>query len=260
MLLDRKNIKIENTNSKLSFGTTGGGAWKVWDRFLLYDNEQLFHIGNICGTCAFFFRQIKTDMTTSYTIENIRAEMNSGINKLNDELIKELSTLMPVGEYEILLLEIRPFMTRFNGDGDYFVEEQSKLWDSMSESEDKGAFYYRGTDSRINETEKLYEFFIPLYQPNCFDESRIEYYQKLIRNGEKPTALALGVVDSKECVYCDLPEDGIVCHWSFANYLLDGHHKIQAAAREKKPITLISFIAKDYTWQVIDELIKKYEQ
>lgn len=263
MLLDHTHIKIKDSNSKLSFTTTGGSSWKVWNRYISYDNEQLFHIGNVCGTCAFFFSQVKTDLTGSYTVDGIRERLNHGIKKLDDNLMQRLTTIIPAGEYECMLLEIHPYQTCFNGKGDYFQEEQTPLWYYANDDETTGTgmVYYRGTDQIISKQEKLFEFFIPLYQPSSLDEKRIKYYQERIRQGITPTAIALSVIDVKESmIYDEEPADKIICHWAFANYLLDGHHKIQATAREQKALTLISFISKDASFRVVDKLVDIYKK
>ncbi|MGM5629859.1 hypothetical protein O2K51_03070 [Apibacter raozihei] len=261
MLLDHIYLKITKSDSKLSFTTTGGGDWEVWDRFISYDNEPLFHIGNICGTCAFFFTQIKTDLAGSYTADSVRNNLANGIETISDDISKQLSAIIPEGEYECLLLEIQPYQTCYNGKRDYFKEEQNPLWDYEDETDETGGIYYRGTDSVISEHEKLFEFFIPLYPPSSLEENRVRFYQEQIREGKQPTALALAVVDAKECMtYMEIPEDGIVSHWTYANYLLDGHHKIQAASREKKSITLLSFISKDASFKVVDTLVELYKK
>lgn len=263
MLSDHKHIEITDSNSKLSFTTTGGDNWKVWDRYISYDNEQLYHIGNVCGTCAFFFRQVKTDLTGSYTVDSVREILNSGINRLDDSLLQSLAAIIPNGAYECILLEIQPYQTCFNGKGDYFKEDQAPLWyyGGDDDTVGTGMSYYRGTDRVISKQEKLFEFFIPLYQPSSLNEERIKYYREQIRKGRKPTAIALSVIDAKESmIFDEEPADGIICHWGFANYLLDGHHKIQAAAREHQPITLISFISKDASFRIVDDLVNFYKK
>jgi hypothetical protein len=95
-------------------------------------------------------------------------------------------------------------------------------------------------------------------------EERIQYYQELILKGEKPTALAFSVLDVKSpCFYPEINGEEVkpefMTHWCFANYLIDGHHKIQAAHRLQKSITLLTFISKKASWQLTDELVKFYE-
>ncbi|WP_165024303.1 hypothetical protein [Dysgonomonas sp. ZJ279] len=262
MLLDHKSLKVQESNSKLSFTTTVGANWEVWDRYISYNNKHLFHIGNVCGTCQFFFSQLKTDLTASYTIEEVRDSLNSGLNKLDENLLQYLKDILPVGDYECLLLKIYPHQTCFNGKGDYFAEDQALLWNYGEEkSEQIGMTYYRGMDKIILDKEKLFEFFIPLYQPQSLNEDRVLFYQNQIKKGIQPTAISLSVVDTKESmIFDEESEDGVICHWGFANYLLDGHHKIQAAAREQKTITLISFISKDASFKVVNQLVDFYKQ
>ncbi|MEN9868439.1 MAG: hypothetical protein RL748_4029 [Pseudomonadota bacterium] len=50
MLLETKEIEVAESNSVLGFATEGGGAWKIWDRYLTIDGQHAYHIGNICWT------------------------------------------------------------------------------------------------------------------------------------------------------------------------------------------------------------------
>ena len=58
MLLDKTETQICESKSVLSFETEGGGQWKVWDRYIAIEGKKAFHIGNICGTCSFFFERL----------------------------------------------------------------------------------------------------------------------------------------------------------------------------------------------------------
>ncbi|MBE9002065.1 hypothetical protein IQ274_28640 [Nostoc sp. LEGE 12447] len=70
------------------------------------------------------------------------------------------------------------------------------------------------------------------------------HYQDEIAHGGQPTAFAVSVLDVKQpAVWEDNPE--ITEHWCLAHYLLDGHHKIYAAAQTNKPLNLVSFLAVD---------------
>ncbi len=86
----------------------------------------------------------------------------------------------------------------------------------------------------------------------------------VIQNGLKPTVLALGVLDVKtSMIYPEVDgeeiDPEIDTHWCFANYLIDGHHKIMAANRLGESIPMISFISKEQSWKLIDKLIDTYE-
>ena len=57
-IISKSSLKIEKSDSIISFQTTGGGTWEVWDRYLTIDGEKAYHIGNVCGTCSFFFERL----------------------------------------------------------------------------------------------------------------------------------------------------------------------------------------------------------
>ncbi|HSU35413.1 MAG TPA: hypothetical protein VLJ88_07115, partial [Propionibacteriaceae bacterium] len=55
--------------------------------------------------------------------------------------------------------------------------------------------------------------------------------------GGTPTALALSVIDVTQ------PHDSDQAHWGLTHFLLDGHHKIDAAARQNLPLRILCVIA-----------------
>ncbi len=67
-------------------------------------------------------------------------------------------------------------------------------------------------------------------------------YANRLSNGERPTALAVSVLDVRGPT---TREEGpeVTEHWCLSHYLLDGHHKTYAASQVERPITLLSFLA-----------------
>ncbi len=87
------------------------------------------------------------------------------------------------------------------------------------------------------------------------DEQRIAYFRDQLTLGVRPTAIAVSVLDIKQYY------DSDVAHWCLAHYLLDGHHKIAAAAETGCPITLLSFVTSDHGISApenIDKLLNRY--
>ncbi|MBW8723883.1 MAG: hypothetical protein JF625_01815 [Inquilinus limosus] len=64
-------------------------------------------------------------------------------------------------------------------------------------------------------------------------------YEALLAAGSVPTAVAISLLDVKG------PAMRGIDHWCLTHYLLDGHHKLAAAARAGRPLTLITFLATD---------------
>lgn len=260
-ILNRQPLIVDNSKSKLGFATTGGGSWKVWDRFITYDGQPLFHIGNVCGTCSFFFERLENALDKSIVPGELIARLNSGLTSLDPGLVKDYSVLFPDDTYEVLWLEIFPHLVFPNDKNDYFVNDLWKTWEiEEGENSQANTEYYRGLDKNILEEDKVFEFFIPLYPSSRLHEKRINFYEEQIKMGHKPTALAVSILDVKSPGFYP-SMDGkevkpdFLTHWCLANYLIDGHHKIQAAHRQKKSITLLSYLSRGASWRQVDELI-----
>jgi hypothetical protein len=65
-----------------------------------------------------------------------------------------------------------------------------------------------------------------------------------LRTGRVPTALALSVLDVKQPADWE-GEPEVTEHSVLAHYLLDGHRRINAAAREGLPTRLLALLALD---------------
>ena len=244
MLLDKTTTKITDSESILSFETSGTKPWDVWDRYIMIDGKQAFHIGNICGTCSFFFERLDGANKTPNPKNTIQA-LNKGIKKLDESLINNLEKIIPNGEYIVTLSEIKPQLTKPNDSNDYFANEQVQL---LGINHFSGlphyprTEYYRSNSFNINEDTGFFEFIVPTFPNGWLDIEKVEEYQTIIRDKEKPTIVTMGILDVKTPMDYN-EEESITSHWCLANYLVDGHHKIYASALENKPITMISFLA-----------------
>ena len=260
-LIAQEPLKISGSTSQLSFTTTGGGWWKVWDRFISLDGEQLFHIGNVCGTCEFFFRRVIERFVPSLEIASIRTALENGIQSL-DLTAKTFAELLPDGNYIAALFVAEPHLVGTGKAEDYFSTDQRQAWRGDGSAPASG--YYRGESRPIRNREKMFEFVIPLYDVAKLNPERVEHYRRIISHGGLPTAVSIGVLDVKESM--SWPEqDGKEIepdfrgHWCFANYLLDGHHKMAAASESEMPLTLLAFISIDHSWKLVDDLVRFYE-
>ncbi len=83
-----------------------------------------------------------------------------------------------------------------------------------------------------------------MFPQTWLDKTRLEYYENEISKGTIPTAICLTVLDIKApAVWNNNEQPQFVRHWCLAHYILDGHHKLYAAAKAGKPINLLSFLA-----------------
>ena len=264
-LIESKPLTITASQSKLAFTTTGGGNWEVWDRFISLGGEPIFHIGNICGTCEFFFCRVAESTIASIEIDCVKSDLESGIVNIGPTATT-LSEIIPNGKYVLALFEIEPHQVGTDTTPDYFSHEQRLAWADDDNDGSPVTGYYRGNSIAMANQQMLFEFFVPLYDSSLLNQERVEHYKSLLKSGMRPTAVSLSVLDVKAPMVFPEDEDGneiepeFRTHWCFANYLLDGHHKVFAAHTLGLPITMLSFISIDHSWQLVDELITHYKQ
>jgi hypothetical protein len=218
----------------------------VWDRYLTIEGKKAFHIGNVCGTCSFFFERME-GANQRVDASEVIERLNSGLTSLEPSVVGVLESLLPDGRYRVLLQEVRPKLVSPGEEGDYFVEEQVALWGvdrfwSMPHS--PKTEYYRLATRVLPGARGLFEFLVPAFPNSWLRTQRLLEYFALLGKRGKPTAVAISVLDVKA------PDEWtgvqeVTSHWCLAHYLLDGHHKVYAAALADRPLTLVSFLSAE---------------
>lgn len=244
MLLGTSELEVKGSSSIIGFTTEGGGSWKVWDRYLTIEGKKAFHIGNICGTCSFFFERLE-GANKSVNAEAIIDALNKGVKNLEPSIVQALALIVPDGKYKLLLQVVRPHLVKPGEKADYFTDEQVALWGvdgfwgmpHFPKTE-----YYRLQTKKIKEGRGLFEFLVPMFPHNWLESKRLAEYETAYDNNEMPSAVSISILDVKSPADWDGEKD-ITSHCCLAHYLIDGHHKVYAAAKTGKPLTLISFLA-----------------
>ena len=77
--------------------------------------------------------------------------------------------------------------------------------------------------------------------PTWNTRERVEEYVELMGRGTAPTAVAVSTLDVCEPAF-GMPADHYR-HWGLTHFLLDGHHKLEAAATAGRPVQLLSLLA-----------------
>jgi hypothetical protein len=247
-VIDRTSRSINESNSIISFETTGGGGWEKWDRYLCIEGKKAFHIGNICGTCEFFFERLGGANGTNQGVspKDISKAFQEGLSNLDNKFLSDVSLILPNGDYEVSLIEVNPKFIELGEEADYFSNEQVDVWgiDSFwGLPHYPKVKYYRSLTKEITNSSKLFEFIVPTFPVNWLEEETLEKYKSIISKGNKPTALCLSVLDIKEPADYD-DNTKHPQHWCLTHYIVDGHHKIYSASQLNKPITVLSFLAK----------------
>ena len=247
MLYDVSELKVKGSTSIIDFAAEGVGAWQTWDRYLTVDGKKAFHIGNICGTCEFFFERLEganNGVNKRVNVEAVVNELNAGIRKLDPALVKALSLMVPDGKYKVLLQDIQPRLVIPREEADYFTKEQVTLWgvDAWEPPHFPHTEYYRLKTKTISDGKGFFEFLVPMFPHGWLQQERLDEYAAAFKNGGMPTAVSISVFDVKSPADWDEKQD-VTSHCCLAHYLIDGHHKAYAAAEQGKPITLLSFLA-----------------
>jgi hypothetical protein len=245
-LLHSTELRVEQSQSILAFQRVGPETNPGFDRYLTIEGKQAFHIGNICGTCEFFFRRLN-GANQKISPSELSERFRQGITTLDAEFLANLAPVLPNANYRVTLLKLTPQLVRPGESNDYFVNEQVELWgiDSFwNLPKDPRSEYYRTAPRPLGDRRELYEFLVPLVPSNWLHADTVTRYEQRIADDQQPTALAIATLDIKQPADWE-DEPTITEHWCLAHYMLDGHHKTLAAARAGRPITLISFLAVD---------------
>lgn len=239
-------ITIANSSSIVGFEKSGDANWPVWDRYLTIENKRAYHMGNICGTCAFLFERLE-GANRSISATNIAERLNSGLGITDPAFTAALSQILPTGSYRINFPTVTPHLVSPGNPDDYFTKEQVDLWGIepfWGLPHHPRVAYYRARSLDLGEQRQLFEFVIPMFASTWLDPKRLEHYENEIAKGIKPTAFVLSVLDVKApAVWYGDSDPLITEHWCLAHYLLDGHHKMFTAAQQEAPLNLVSFLA-----------------
>jgi hypothetical protein len=239
-------VTSTSVESRIAFATEGGGSWPAWDRFITLDGKKAYHIGNICGTCAFFFERLE-GANDKVSPTELSQRFRKGVTQLNEDLLRTAAAVLPAGEYSALLIKCVPKKVLPSEPGDYFREEQVALWgvDSFwglphyTKTE-----YYRTAQLDMTNARGFFEFIVPMFPTRFLHAEAVSSYKAALSDGTTPTALTISILDVKQPADWE-GDPRINAHWCLSHYLLDGHHKTLAASELGLPITLLSFLAVD---------------
>lgn len=258
-IIDQIKYTIGESQSIVGFETSGGGSWEVWDRYLTVGGKRAYHIGNICGTCSFFFLRLE-GAAGSVSPAEIRDRLNEGIGILDKRLLDDISAIMPKGDYIVTLFEIHPSLVDIGGPTDYFANEQVDMEILAGIARDDCPFnpeirYYRSATVTFENRERLFEFIVPMQPQEELNDNVVNNYIQTIQNGVMPTALAISILDIKgQENWIPESEPYGLNHRCLAHYLLDGHHKVFAASKLGQPVSLLSFLAIEPSMALLEEI------
>ncbi|MFE2928422.1 hypothetical protein [Streptomyces goshikiensis] len=203
----------------------------------MVDDEPAFEVSFYCETCPLPFRQLET-AREKLSLESMQERLSGPLDDPGDGgVIDAFGALPPEGEF----LSVEPQMIIPGKAGDYFSDEQVTAWGAISSGaspEHPHTPYYRTFETAVDADAHLYEFVVPMVPPTWNERERVEEYVARMEQGTVPTAVAVSTLDV--CRPAISFGDDPSVHWGLTHFLLDGHHKLEAAATAGRPVRLLS--------------------
>lgn len=246
-------IIIENSATSVAFKTGSKSAvFGFWERYLAINGKNVYKIGVACSTCPYLFERVAELDSANYAkimeqAHIINSKFNAGITTVEQELVDSLKIVMPKGRYSVFLTRIIPKLVYPGDSNDYFANEQFKFLDLDCPYNPRTEYYLGHKVQEFSYKENLFEFIVPLFSSKLLNSERIEYYKHILLSGKMPTAVSLGILDviCSERGLRNYEDTSVLAHACFAQYLIDGHHKLYAAALAQKPLTILTFLAHE---------------
>jgi hypothetical protein len=243
-ILESKRMITGSASSRLQFDSVVGPV--ISQRYLLLDGKRAYDLGNTCQTCALLFERLP-GATKSLAIQEAAEALRHSVTSLDEGVVAAVGAGLPQDDYLTVLAETSIDFVRPGDPADYFVREQVALWgedrfDCLPH--DPRVPYYRAGSLRIGERRHLFNFVVPMYPTKWLTFRTVAEYMREMETRGTGTAVTLSLLDVKaptdwEGEEHPDPDE----HWLFTHYLIDGHHKLHAAAEKNKPLRLLSFVA-----------------
>lgn len=250
-ILDQQSPRAAGTNDaplRFGEGARPAGTWRG-RRLLLLDGEPAFELSFWCGTCPFLFQRLQGANRT-LSITALQQRLDNGLQALDDDVIDSLSMLLPAGEYLPMLEQLQPRLVMPMRPGDYFSEDQVATWGIdgfWGLPQYPRTPYYRGATRKLGPRSRLHEFIVPMVPPSWNDASVVAQHAQRLAATTAPTCLAVSILDiCQPADWDDERQDGLT-HWGLAHFLLDGHHKLQAAAENGGRLRLLTLLSVDHS-------------
>lgn len=226
-------------------------------RTLSVDGATAFELNWWCGTCPYLFER-QPGARTAPSVDGLRDRLDSGLDRVDDDVVTAYGSLLPEGGYLPMLLEATPRRVAPGGVGDFFTAENRVTWGQPEAGASPGTEYYRTFETRIDDDAHLYEFVVPMVPPSWNEPATVDEHAERLAKGAAPTAVALTTLDVIDPVWAEAGSD-LHTQWCLTHFLLDGHHKIAAAARLGRPMRLLALLSLDNSLADEDQVARLHE-
>jgi hypothetical protein len=220
---------------------TWAGARRLW-----IGGQAAFELTFWCGTCPILFQRLN-GATGTLSIAELEKRLGRGLNGIDSEVLSALTGLLPTARYLPMLLQVTPRLVTPAGQDDYYAHEQVATWGldgSWGLPENPRTPYYRTFETPVTTDAHLYEFVVPMVPPTWNDPAQVRQHARTLSTSSQPTAVAVSTLDIAQPAVTNHSSDYYE-HWALTHFLLDGHHKLAAAATTARPLQLLTLVTID---------------
>lgn len=240
------SFQTTSTDSPIGFEHRGDCSAGLFTRYLTLHGERAYELSFSCGTCYFLFERLP-GANSAVDIHELDNLLRASLTRIDSEIIEKIAPILPAGTYTPCLRTVTPKLVAPCSEHDYFSHEQITLWGVdpfWGLPHYPNTEYYRTLTKGLGDGAALFEFVVPMVPKNWLDKDTVAAYTEDMQQGAQPTAIAISTLDIKQPAEWE-GDPAITAHYCQAHFLLDGHHKCFAASQIGKPITLLSFVARD---------------
>jgi hypothetical protein len=221
------------------------------NRYLAVDGVPAYQIAYSCGTCGLVLRRQPGAPDGCLSVDEVRARLTTGLRALDGEVVAAFSAQLPRGDYLVMLLDVRPRLVAPGSAEDYFATDGPAAWQNEEfeyNVDPTNISYYRLGQGRVGEHDELFQFAVPMFDAERLAPERVAQYAAA-DDGRHLTAVALGLLDIEG------PWFRRERHAGLFHFLLDGHHKMAAAATIGRPIRLLTFVSSGDSFAGDEDLL-----
>ena len=237
-------------------GVRSPGDTGSWYHYLTVAGERVFEYGCPCGTCGIVFRKI--GFAEHRLSDPDVVKLLGALDALpSEDTLRKLGRILEPGTYFALLLEGLVTQVEPGTPEDYFATDVVRLFGleppDYAEPAGPATSYWRfGSEHSLPRRGRttgrhralVTSVVMPLHSPESLERSRVEYWREQHESGLPLTAIAVGVIDNQEPAMSPSdPDYAFEEQFLFTNCLIDGHHRVQAAAESGARVRILSFLA-----------------
>ncbi len=214
---------------------------------------RIFEVGYDCGTCGTLFRKIASPANRIDDRE--AAAMLGALTEVPaPATLQRLARPLPRGRYRVAVLEGRVVLVHPGAPEDFFATEVARL---HGKGTDPATPYYRfgqpralaAREASAGEAALLVTVAMPIHDLSKLDRDRVDHWKRAALSGEQLTALAVAVLNIQapfdppfEVGYPYVEQFLLGC------CLLDGHHRLQAAAELESPARILVYASDEQSF------------